>query len=163
MFEILNEVPTYIVTILILLITVVIGSLIIDGLDTQIQSDASYTNETKTVSERFKTKFLSAWDLFSVTMLFIFFGGSIWLAYRSPSNPIMLWGGLLYLVICVFISMVISNVYEGFLTQNVMFATKVSEMTFFPLIMNNLVIVSIIYIVTISVVLMIGTGGGISE
>jgi hypothetical protein len=160
MFDVLNDVPGYLVAILGLLIAVVIGSVMIDGLHDHFTSDVSITNETLTVSEKFSTRFLSGWDLFSVTMVFIFFGGSIWMAYRLPASPVLLWGGLLYLVVVIFASMIVSNVYDKMLNNSITFADKVAQMTFFPIIMNNLMIIAIIYIVTITTVLMIGGDSG---
>jgi hypothetical protein len=160
MFDVLNDVPGYVVAILGLLIAVVIGSVMINGLNTQLIGDPTTTNETLTASEKFSTRFLSGWDLFSVTMVLIMFGGSIWLAYRLPASPVLLWGGLLYLVVVIFASMIVSNIYDKMLNSSVTFANKVAEMTFFPIIMNNIMIIAIIYIVTITTVLMIGSEGG---
>jgi hypothetical protein len=161
MFEVLDEVPGYLIIILGLLIAVVIGSIMIEGLHDHFVADTTITNETLSVTDKFNTRFLSAWDLFSVTLVFIIFGGSIWLAYKFPANAVMLWGGLLYLVIVVFASMIVSNVYDKMLNSSIMFADKVAQMTFFPIIMNNIMIIAIIYIVTITTVLMIGGGSGV--
>jgi hypothetical protein len=160
MFDVLNDVPGYLVAILGLLIAVVIGSVVIDGLNDHFIADPTSSNETLTASEKFSTRFLSGWDLFSVTMVIIMFGGSIWLAYRLPASPVLLWGGLLYLVVVVFASMIISNVYDKMLNASIVFADKVAQMTFFPIIMNNIMIIAIIYIVTITTVLMIGSDSG---
>jgi hypothetical protein len=160
MFDVLNDVPGYLVAILGLLIAVVIGSVMIDGLHTHFTGDPTVTNETLTASEKFSNRFLSGWDLFVVTMVFIIFGGSVWLAYRLPASPVLLWGGLLYLVVVIFASMIVSNVYDKMLNNSITFADKVAQMTFFPIIMNNLMIIAIIYIVTITTVLMIGGDSG---
>jgi len=145
------DIPEYIKLALYLAIVFFIGLAVYTNFNTQIQGHADIPSETKTIS----TNFLSAYILFDYLFLFlslILWMISIVMARVIPSSSNFAILGVFMILFMPLMAMLIVNFWASFITSPVISAL-LTQVTWIPLILNNLVLVTFIYSVSVGIAL----------
>lgn len=133
---------------------------IINGFDDKFQSsdESIIPNVSKEASTNFREATTNGLDylfLFGTLLFFIF---SIVSARLIPSSPIFIIVAIAWIIGLPFVAMFIENIWGGFYQQTLI-TSAMSGLIFIPFMLNNLVVVSIIYSSAIAISLLTKEGG----
>lgn len=133
---------------------------IINGFDDKFQSsdESIIPNVSKEASTNFREATTNGLDylfLFGTLLFFIF---SIVSARLIPSSPIFIIVAIAWIIGLPFVAMFIENIWGGFYQQTLI-TSAMSGLIFIPFMLNNLVIISIIYSSAIAISLLTKEGG----
>lgn len=127
----------YIVILFVFSIVIVSAYYTLSNINTKWQNVSQIPTESKTILGNFKTKFLSVFDWFIVTIMVGLLIGIVLLALVVRAHPAFVGIAILMLIIVGGIGVRLSNAFNVFATStNIVSAGN--EFTLLPMIMNNL-------------------------
>lgn len=148
------DIPEYIRGALMFGFALAIVILFISNFNTQIQAMDNETmpevakNASAEMDEHFGPKF----DILSPFMLLFFIIISIIAARLIPSSPKFIIIAIIALISLGFVALIVENVWDAW-ASNVMVAGIITKMPFTNFIMNNLIAITLIYVMLVGVAL----------
>lgn len=146
------DIPVFIVSALAIGIGLLITLLFLNNFNTNIQANDAIPNVTKSGISDYYTILETTSD-YILPMIFLgFLAFSIFAARLIPSTSKFMIVGILAVVFLPLAAMIFANIWDGFI-QQASVSQQAAGLIFTPFILNNLVMVTLVYSVSICIAL----------